>query len=445
MTYLPKSELVGVLSPSAINTNDIGVKWSDITTNAVIDNIRTICHLENGIAVFGGASGEIWRSTDYGNNWINLGVIVGAIQIRNICYLGNGIAVLGTDGGHEWRSTNFGLTWTDIGDIHGAGRPLSSFSYFGNGIVIVTTEGSLATNGIIRRSTDFGLTWATVQSDANVVYKSSEYLENGTALAGRVDGHVFRSNNFGANWADLGLITGGGILSISYLGNGVVIFVTNNDHVWRSVNYGVSWVDVNPAGFGSIIISSVYLGNGITVFGTFSGHIWRSINFGFSWSDLGVIGTAGVLFVISYLSNGVVMAGGQFSGFPSKKLSRSDVAYKIDEAQVNYPKIPVDMTLSRAFDTTYSNLDTTRSLMISVYGAFLMTALGGTAEIQAVADTNVLPITPISDNVGIVGGLNGQSNRIPLYAFVKPGFNYRVDSSVLNGTATLLSWYETYI
>lgn len=263
------------------------------------------------------------------------------------------------------------------------------------------------------------------------------YIENGIAIVGTNAGHIWRSNNFGANWADLGVITSIFTAGLLYFGNGIVIAGDTAGHIFRSTNYGSTWTDLGP--ISNAVISSSYLGNGIAIMNDSFGHVWKSVNYGLSWTDLGAVsGTR--IGTSSYLSNGITIFCDN-----NGHIFRNDVSYKLDEAQVNYPRIPVDMTVSRAFNTTYNNSDKTRTLMISVYGAFLITVGGGTAEIQAVADTNVLPITPISDNVGIVGGLNGQSNRIPLYAYVKPGFNYRVDSSVLNGTATKLSWFETYI
>lgn len=336
MTFLPKSEIVGVLDPSSINTKDIGVNWSIATVDAVIDLIKTISYLGNGISIFGSILGNVWRSTDYGEHWTDLGAI-SAFGINASCYIGNGKVIVGDANGHEWVSKDFGVTWADIGDISGGNRPISSFSYIGNGIVIVTIEGSVLPigTGRIKRSTDQGITWATVRADDMLLYLSSAYLENGIAIAGRSDGHIFRSIDFGANWTDLGDTTGvaASIFNISYLGNGIVIFGTNDNHIFRSSDFGVSWADQGDI-TGSIIQSSSYLGNGIVIVSTYNGHIWRSTNFGLSWTDLGVIGLAGRFYATAYLSDGIVLAGGLYIAGGAKKLNRSDVSYKLGEAEV---------------------------------------------------------------------------------------------------------------
>jgi photosystem II stability/assembly factor-like uncharacterized protein len=326
-----------------LETKDIGRNWSAITTGAGADLIRTVCYLGNGISLFGTATGHVWRSTDYGNTWTDLGDITGAFLVHNICYLGNGIVILGDDNGHEWRSTDFGVTWTDIGDVSGGtNRNLTSFSYLGNGVAILTThnQGPGIFSVSIRISTDYGLTWAIRRVDdlaGGQGYESSTYIENGIVLAGRSDGHVFRAVDNGNTWTDLGDITttGAAIFTFSYLGNGIVIFGTNDNHIFRSVDYGATWVDLGDI-TGSIIFSSSYLGNGIVVVSTFNAHIWRSTNFGLLWTDLGIIGAAGSLWTVLYASDGIVIAGGQFTVGSTKKLVRSDVAYKLDENSVGF-------------------------------------------------------------------------------------------------------------
>jgi photosystem II stability/assembly factor-like uncharacterized protein len=435
MTYSPKSELVGVLSPSAMNANDVGVNWKDLGVIFPVFELTSSCYLGNGIVIINTQANHIWRSTDYGATWVDLGVIPTFIVGILSTYFGNGIVLMGGfNSGHIWRSTDFGLTWTDLGNVTAAWN--TYIRYLGNGIAIDPNN-----KGHIWRSTDYGATWADLGdvTGLGIAFTSAFYLENGTVIACAAL-RIFRSVDYGANWAPLGIVGTASINSGVYLGNGIALIGNVNGHILRSTNYGLTWADLGIIA-GASAAPIVYAGNGIAVFGDGNGHIWRSTNYGLTWSDLGAIATV-FIELIEYVGNGILITGDVAIG----NVFRSDVSYKLDEAQVNYPRIPVNVTASRALDfASYTNTDATRSLMISVYAAFLMTAGGGTAEMQALADTAAPPVTPISDNVGIVGGLNAQSNRISLVAVVRPGFNYRVVTTTANGTVTLLSWFETYI
>jgi photosystem II stability/assembly factor-like uncharacterized protein len=342
------SELVGVLSDSAINVKDIGVKWG--TPNVIAGNaVRPICYIGSGIVLAGIDDGHLFRSVDYGVTWTDLGTPAGITTIYTICYLGNGIVILGTSGGHEWRSTDFGITWSDIGDLGGAAQPLTSFSYIGNGVVIVTMIGSLApiTTGFIQRSTDFGLTWAIVRADASKLYLTSTYLENGTVLAGRYDGNLFRSTDFGANWTDLGTIPGAtAIRGMCYLGNGIAVFGTQDGHVWRSVNYGLTWTDIGViqiVGFAVPIRSFSYLGNGIVIAALDSGFAFRSHDYGLTWPDGYVVSNQ--LVSSCYLGNGIILIGAT-----NGSVTRSDVSYKLDESSSESARIDYDLGLNASHD-----------------------------------------------------------------------------------------------
>ncbi|GAI52066.1 unnamed protein product, partial [marine sediment metagenome] len=89
-----------------------------------------MAYLGNGIVIFGGHDGHVFRSTDYGATWADLGEIYNGYG-SCMAYLGNGIVILGELWGayHVWRSTDYGLSWTDLGAI--ASDEMYDMAYLG--------------------------------------------------------------------------------------------------------------------------------------------------------------------------------------------------------------------------------------------------------------------------------------------------------------------------
>ncbi len=331
MTHLPKTELVGVLSPSAINSRDIGgnlglvnsgwVDLGDIT--GVASRIDSVCSLGNGISLSGTGNDHILRSVDYGNIWIDIGITTVA-PIWKIVYLGNGIVLAGLVNGHVLRSTDFGLNWIDVG-IGAAAVFSVQMSYLGSGVVILGTD-----FGHVWRSTNFGLTWADLGdiTGAGKAIEAISYLENGIALAGISTGHIFRSTDFGATWPTDLAISASDILTISYLGNGIVIAGTASagGDIWRSVDFGLNWTELAGVLSLSSVNISLYLGNGIVIAGQNSGDIWKSLNYGLSWVNLFTVPGGDVAVASCYLGNGVSILGTDLG-----HIWRNDVSYKLDE------------------------------------------------------------------------------------------------------------------
>ena len=320
MTYSPKSELVGVLSPSSINTKDIGKNWTNLGI-ITIGAIRSSSYLGNGITIVGDDSGSVYRSTDYGKTWTSLGNIVGVANIYAISYFGHGIVTIGSSIGGIYRSTDFGINWTNIGTI--IGNPsIKSISYLGrNGVAILGTS-----DGHIWRSTDYGINWSDNAIVGAPVINSVLYLEDGIVIFGTQNGHIWRSIDYGVTWADSAIPLAPIIRSTLYVGNGITIFGTDNSHIWRSTDYGLTWTDIGAI-VGAVGVSSLsYLGNGIIVFGS-TGNMFRSDNFGLTWTSVFSVGFDAAL-TLSNLGNGVVIGGSGFS-----HIIRSDISYKLDEAE----------------------------------------------------------------------------------------------------------------
>lgn len=316
MTYLPKDELVGVMSPSSINVQDIGKNWQDL--GVIASTINSISYLGDGIVVFGDSLGHVFRSTDYGKTWVDLGVIAGN-SISTVSYFGNGIVVLGDAVQHIWRSTDFGLTWLDLGAM---GFPIGSISYLGNGIGIAAING-----GHILRTTDFGASWVDLGdiTGSGLNLFASFNLENGIVIVSRTT-RIYISVDYGLTWNIGQTIV---VATGTYLGNGRAIIASGSaiGDVWLSANYGATWTDIGTISSG--LRRPSYLGNGVIIFGT-SGdqHIWRSTNNGLSWTDLGTVLSIGdVTTSTCYLGNGITLIGTNLG-----HIHRSDVAYKSDES-----------------------------------------------------------------------------------------------------------------
>ncbi len=450
MTHLPKSELVGVLSPSSINTRDIGTKWYDI--GAVL-NANFFTYLGNGIVIAGNGAGRIYRSTNYGNRWTDTGSI-SAGNFLCATYLGNGIVIACDSIGHVWRNTNFGNNgtsgsptgeWVDQGAIAGA-ITINTISYLGNGVVIFGTN-----DNHIFRHTDYGDTAVSIWSDLGPITASSinisVYLENGIALV-HTSTRVWRSIDYGLTWVQLAsnpIIAGNKFV---YCGNGIVIATGGaaTIEISRSNDYGLTWTALPD--FGLVMRGCEYLGNGIVTVGASDGHIYRSIDYGLTFTDVATI-SANFIKKSVYMNNGVVLVSDSTGEF-----FRSEVSYKTDESQVNYPRIisgdlgPLGAG-TRSIDTVvpgtniYTNNDKTRTLVVSV-GCTCNTPVGAGAAFDVQADATAIPSTLVSPTVGIATGLAAESNIFMTTGYVGPGLNYRVNQ-IGAGVVTLDKWFEMYI
>lgn len=100
-----------------------------------------------------------------------------------------------------------------------------------------------------------------------------------------------------------------------------------------------------------------------------------------------------------------------------------------------------DATAARAFNTTYTNA-AAYSIEVMATVRCVITLAAGSATIQGKSDADTPPVTPVSGVVGIQAGLLDEDNTHQISFVVAPGANYRIDSVVANGTATLGKWLE---
>ena len=75
----------------------------------------------------------------------------------------------------------------------------------------------------------------------------------------------------------------------------------------------------------------------------------------------------------------------------------------------------------------------------------ITTLAGGNAYVQGKSDAASPPTTVASGLVGIEAGLLNENNTFQLSFIVAPGMNYRLNSTVTNGSATLEYWFEALL
>lgn len=100
-----------------------------------------------------------------------------------------------------------------------------------------------------------------------------------------------------------------------------------------------------------------------------------------------------------------------------------------------------NVTASRGLNTTYSNA-TGRAILVMATVRCVVTLAAGSATVQGKADGLATPTTVVSGLVGIQSGLLNEDNTHQAAFVALAGQNYRLDSVVANGTATLGSWFE---
>lgn len=156
-----------------------------------------------------------------------------------------------------------------------------------------------------------------------------------------------------------------------------------------------------------------------------------------------LIGTATIPNYLTQTNHGMQMNGAT----PAKVASflfvpLSDLDVRFDDTKSGAILASADATTVRALNTTYTN-KSGKGLLVSASARCVVTTAAGSATIQGKSDALATPTTAVSPIVGIQSGLLNEDNTVPVSFIVAPGKNYRIDSAVANGTATLGSWFET--
>mgnify|MGYP001590155362 FL=1 len=101
-----------------------------------------------------------------------------------------------------------------------------------------------------------------------------------------------------------------------------------------------------------------------------------------------------------------------------------------------------DATASRALNTTYTNSDASRSILVVATVRCAISLAGGNAYVQAKSDSSTPPTTVVSGLVGIEAGLLSEDNSFTISFLIAPSMKYRIDASATNGTCVLGKWFE---
>jgi photosystem II stability/assembly factor-like uncharacterized protein len=317
---------------NVIRSTDNGLVWT-VSTVASDEEIVTALGLASGL-VFAGITKfplpspycAIQRSTDNGDTWSSFSPNWPDETINNIVRNGVGFTFAATSKGIR-RSTDFGATWTltsfsnvpvnaltinSIGYLFAAAGGSSSFVESGiyrstdrgdswfkltSGITLLNTL-SVAVNSAgniyagssstgVFRSIDTAVTWSNInQSLYSDQGRNLTFLQNGSLLAGTLDGIFITSDN-GEHWLpadnDFPIKT---VNAIWEDNNHIVYSGLDGIGVAKSTDEGISWTLINSGITSQRVFSINGKPGGILLAGTQSG-IFRSTDNGNLWSPGG--------------------------------------------------------------------------------------------------------------------------------------------------------------
>ncbi|MFZ2524420.1 MAG: hypothetical protein WAW87_03805, partial [Candidatus Ferrigenium altingense] len=217
--------------------------------------------------------------------------------------------------------------------------------------------------------------------------------------------------------------------------------VFDGESIWLVPNYSSNLVKVNPA---TGAMTTYAHGQGAPAFvgGVFDGEsIWLVP---LSSSNLVKVNPAtGAMTTYAHGQGATAFIGGVFDGESIwlVPLSSSNLV-KVLPPRGRRKRQSVSATVARALNTTYANPSPNSPLMVIATVRCIITVAGGNAYVQGKADASSPPTTVASGIVGVESGLLNEEGTFQIMFVVPQGCNYRLDSSVTNGTATLGTWME---
>jgi photosystem II stability/assembly factor-like uncharacterized protein len=262
------------------STNN-GESWISLTFSLPVPLIKAMAVKDSMIFVGGDVSTELYRTTDDGKHWLNISSGLGSNFMRSLFVLDS--TVLAGTGLGIYRSTNNGDTWVKAD----SGMPIVTEAYefvtVGSIIVAACDRGVYISrdNGISWINRSSGLPWAPF------VYTVISFRD--TLFIGTHGYGVFFSADTGANWFQvINGMTDSYILSLT--SNGTHIFAgTIGGNLFRSSDLGGNW-ELGKSGLpGTNIRHLVAAGNNILA-GTYAKGIYKSSNNGDNW----IISNAGL-------------------------------------------------------------------------------------------------------------------------------------------------------
>ncbi|MCF6239458.1 MAG: YCF48-related protein, partial [Candidatus Marinimicrobia bacterium] len=204
-------------------------------------------HYGNGVWVFVGDEGVVFRSTDGGVTQSSVTVPTSS-AILSVHYGGN-VWLAGDVSGSILRSTDDGLNWSSIS--------ISGFStirdiHYANGIWML-----VGPSGKIFRSLDQGLNWTEITTPTSAFLLAISYAD-GIWIATGFDRTILRSTNDGLVWSEIDvsstLLSGTPLYGVDSSGGGTWIAGggVNSGAVIKSSDGGLTWSSRDVAGSGSI-------------------------------------------------------------------------------------------------------------------------------------------------------------------------------------------------
>ena len=243
-----------------------------------------------GKSVFG-MSGNLEVPEIHTSNWIQRTSGLGTILLSAVA-IGNGIAVLGGASGN--LATSFdGITWTKRTTAFGTA--FVRCATFGKGIFVAS-----AGEGLIGTSSD-GINWTLRTSGFGTSFIYSIAFGNNMFVAVGANGKLATSLD-GITWTHRSSGITENFNSVA-AGNGIFIATANIGRVLTSTD-GITWT-ARGSGFGRDPVESVVCGNGMFVIAGYEGMIatsfdgitWRHRSSGFGATRITTVGFGNGLFV----------------------------------------------------------------------------------------------------------------------------------------------------
>jgi photosystem II stability/assembly factor-like uncharacterized protein len=252
--------LAGTWNGFYLSASD-GTSWSVVTPAGIpADTAILSITMMSDAAIFAGATGHIYKSSDNGNNWsdVSSGIPANA-RITSIIANGNTVFA-GSDSNGVFSTTNGGTSWTAINsgltDTH-----IFQLATVGAKLFAVTLKGVFV-------SDNNGTTWA---ADSSSLRKINCFVAvNNQLFAGTDDKGVYLSVDSGKTWTSVssGMPADTRIWSLAASSND--IFAGTSSGVWRMPMNASLVGDVNGNGnvdiVDALLIAQYYVGLNPSVF-----------------------------------------------------------------------------------------------------------------------------------------------------------------------------------
>lgn len=248
-------------------SSDNGALWA--ISNDGLTQIDVRCMLKTSSKMFVGSGGGIYSSDDGGTNWTMCGLankrVYAMVESQGVIFASN------SDGG-IYKSSDGGTNWTYAGlDI----LDFRSLAVIGNNIVA-----GVAGNNALYYSADNGSSWQpSTASYSNVV----SFAVSGTAIFAASTEGIVKSSDNGVTWN----LSSNGLQNLpteTISANGGNLFAGSyGQGVFYSGDNGANWTQSN-IGLSNLYVLGIFADDNKVYLGTFGGGVYASTDNGASWS-----------------------------------------------------------------------------------------------------------------------------------------------------------------